>query len=146
VDILPRGKEKKMVKRDRTGEPIDELDNEEQADILIELGQEEVKKIRKLESEYLKKITADLKPTKSGKKLKEIRERLALWRHIEAFFVARQIQEEKDDVVITETFSDYGVVAAVSFTEYLKSSSTIGEAETKAKFKQEVFNELVREW
>jgi hypothetical protein len=147
-----------MVKRDRTGEPIDELDNEGQneepetgngaeQDTLVEMGQDEIKEISELKKKYLKILTKELKPSAKDKGQREITNHHALWKHIEAYFVANEIAKEKDtEVNLLVSFSSHVIDAEIRFKEPIKTSTLFGELSSDAKFSQGLYHVYGGRW
>ncbi|GBR74902.1 hypothetical protein NO1_1995 [Candidatus Termititenax aidoneus] len=141
-----------MTKRDRTGEPVEngELDNEEQEsnaaengvqqDTLVELGQDELEEISALKKKYLKILTKELKPSEKEKGQREITNHHALWKHIEAYFVANEVAKEKGaEVSLLESFSQRMAAASLKFKENTKTSTLFGELSSNAKFSQDLY-------
>ncbi|MDR1114172.1 MAG: hypothetical protein LBL50_03685 [Candidatus Margulisbacteria bacterium] len=128
-----------MTKRDRTGEPV-----ESEQDELFERGDAEIKKATELKNKYLEVLTAKLKPSKENEGLSKIWTQLALWKFIEAFFTAQELQKEKGKIILSVDFSGTKINANVSYAETLKSVSKIsGEQNAEAKVKFNQFSQVI---
>jgi hypothetical protein len=150
-----------MVKRDRTGEPV-EAENEEpnyglrepqetenggEQDTLVEMGQGDIKDIGKLKKKYLKILTKELYPSKNEKDQKEIKNHLVLWRYIDAYFAANEVAREKNVAVeFQASFAKYSAQASLKFKESAKTSTLFGELSSDAKFSQELYSEYGKRW
>ena len=112
------------------------------ATMLFDQGMEEISEINKLRNKYSEKLLTEYKATKSANKMAEIKDVLTAWKHIDAFFIARQLAAEKEtDVALFERFSKYVCEAQLSFREKFSSKSNLlGEIEIDSRVRRELFS------
>ena len=119
-----------------------ELDAGFQQDALMEMGQDEIKQISELKDKYLKRLTADLEPSKNQKKQSQIKNILCVWKHIDAYFVANDVCKDKEtDVTLTENFGKREFSADIQFSQATEIPDLFGGLSAQAKFKKDLFNE-----
>jgi hypothetical protein len=139
------------AEQDKTGESPDagaetpNPDNksweEEQQETLFEEGKENIAEIEAIRKKYLKKLTAELEPSKKEKDIKKIDELRGIWKSIDAIFVAMKLsQEKKTSVLLKEKFCRYEISAEIAFGEEIKIQNDLfGEISSTAKLTKNLF-------